>query len=217
MARLTRAESQAHTRRRLLATATALFLRDGFTATSLERVADEAGFSKGAVYSNFRNKDELCLAVLDGVRAEKAATVGEALSRTESLEDLLRVFTVWAEGSAGDQEWIRLEAEYLLNCRRDPALLADLARSNAGISDRITQLLTTNSRRLGVRLPMDVRHAAHALFGITIGLGLLRSADPAIGAEPFTAVVRLLAQPAAGVSVPEARAASGAYADPKRD
>jgi AcrR family transcriptional regulator len=40
-----------------------LFLRDGYAATSLEKVADEAGYSKGAVYSNFWNKDELCLAV----------------------------------------------------------------------------------------------------------------------------------------------------------
>ncbi|GHF20883.1 TetR family transcriptional regulator [Amycolatopsis deserti] len=221
MARLTRAESQAHTRRRLLATATELFLRDGYTATSLERVAEEAGFSKGAVYSNFRNKDELCLAVLDGVRAEKAASVDATLSRTDSLEELLAAFAVWAAGTGGDQAWIRLEAEYLLNCRRDPELLARLAKSNAEIADLVTELLNANARRLGVRLPMDARQAAYALFSITLGLGLLRSVDPAIGVESFTSVVRLLAQPAE-VTVPEARSAShepagGADAGAHRD
>lgn len=225
MARLSRAESQAHTRRRLLATATELFLRDGYTATSLERVADAAGYSKGAVYSNFRNKDELCLAVLEGVRAEKTAAVGAAVSGSDGLEDLLRVFASWAEGSAGDPEWIRLETEYLLNCRRDPELLARLARSNAEIAEQITALLDAQSRRLGVRLPMEPRHAAYALFSLTVGLGLLRSADPGIGVEPFTAVVRMLAQPAE-VSVPEARGhgtpgpyapAAGADRSPNRD
>jgi len=211
MARLTRAESQAHTRRRLLATATELFLRDGFTATSLERVADEAGFSKGAVYSNFRNKDELCLAVLEGVRADKAMTIGAALSRTGGLDDLLRVFTSWAAGS-DDQEWIRLETEYLLHCRHDPELLEHLARSNAQIADQVAGLLTSNAHRLGVRLPMDPRHAAYALFSITIGLGLLRSADPTIGDGPFTGVARMLAQPPGEVSVPQARAAANGTA-----
>lgn len=75
MARLTRAESQARTREQLIETAKQLFLRDGYSVTSLERVADEAGYSKGAVYSNFRNKDELCLAVLDRIHDEQVALV----------------------------------------------------------------------------------------------------------------------------------------------
>ncbi|MCF6422655.1 MULTISPECIES: TetR/AcrR family transcriptional regulator [Amycolatopsis] len=212
MARLTRAESQAHTRRRLLDTATELFLREGYTGTSLERVAEEAGYSKGAVYSNFRNKDELCLAVLEGVRAEKAASVDATLAGTDSLEELLAAFAVWAAGTGGDQEWIRLEAEYLLNCRRDPELLGRLAKSNAEIADLVTGLLNTNARRLGVRLPMDARQAAYALFSITLGLGLLRSVDPGIGVDSFTSIVRLLAQPAE-VKVPEARSASREPAD----
>ena len=208
MARLTRAESQAHTRRRLLATATELFLHDGYSGASLERVAEEAGFSKGAVYSNFRNKDELCLAVLEEVRAEKAASADATLSRTDTLEELLAALGVWAVRTGGDQEWIRLEAEYLLNCRRDPELLARLAKSNAEIAQQVAELLNTSARRLGVRLPMDAHEAAHALLSIILGLGLLRSADPAIGVESFTSVVRLLARSGAEVSVPEARAAS---------
>ncbi|MDN5852536.1 MAG: TetR/AcrR family transcriptional regulator, partial [Actinomycetia bacterium] len=61
----TRAERQAQTREALISVARELFLRDGFAATSLDRVAVEAGFSKGAVYSNFSGKEELGLAVLD--------------------------------------------------------------------------------------------------------------------------------------------------------
>src|SRR6266545_6507235 len=97
MPRLTRAESQARTRDQLIATATELFLRDGYAATSLEKVADEAGYSKGAVYSNFRNKDELCLAVVDAIRADQAHRMAVALDGAETLEDMLTAFQRWAE------------------------------------------------------------------------------------------------------------------------
>src|SRR5207247_11276130 len=63
--RLTRQESQARTRTLLLEVATAEFLAHGYTGTSLERVAELAGFSKGAVYGNFAGKEELSLAVLE--------------------------------------------------------------------------------------------------------------------------------------------------------
>ncbi|MER5838148.1 TetR family transcriptional regulator, partial [Streptomyces sp. NPDC002130] len=73
MARLTRAESQARTREHVLDTAHDLFLHDGFTKTSIERVAEAAGYSKGAVYSNFATKNELCLAVLDRIALQQVA------------------------------------------------------------------------------------------------------------------------------------------------
>src|SRR5207244_6695571 len=64
--RLTRQESQARTRALLLEVAQTEFLANGYNNTSLERVAESAGFSKGAVYGNFPGgKEELWLAVLE--------------------------------------------------------------------------------------------------------------------------------------------------------
>jgi AcrR family transcriptional regulator len=62
--RLTRAESKSRTRAELLRAANRLFLRDGFVATSLGAIAEEADLTKGAVYSNFESKEELFLAML---------------------------------------------------------------------------------------------------------------------------------------------------------
>ena len=59
MTRLSRAESQAQTREQLIQTARRMFVSDGFLGTSLEKVAAEAGYSKGAVYSNFSSKFDL--------------------------------------------------------------------------------------------------------------------------------------------------------------
>ncbi len=61
---MTREETQARTRAHLLRAANRLFLRDGYVATSLAAIAEEAGLTKGAVYSNFESKEDLFLAVL---------------------------------------------------------------------------------------------------------------------------------------------------------
>src|SRR4029450_12282546 len=63
--RLTRAEKSVQTRAQLMASARQLFLRRGFHAASLELVAEEAGFTIGAVYSRFGSKADLFLAILD--------------------------------------------------------------------------------------------------------------------------------------------------------
>jgi AcrR family transcriptional regulator len=62
--RLTRSESKSRTRAELLRAANRLFLRDGFVATALGAIADEAALTKGAVYSNFESKEDLFLALL---------------------------------------------------------------------------------------------------------------------------------------------------------
>ena len=59
--RPSRAERQAQTREKLIAVARQLFIADGYAATTLDKVAEAAGFSKGAVYSNFSGKEELCM------------------------------------------------------------------------------------------------------------------------------------------------------------
>ena len=63
--RMTRQEKQEQTRQRLLDTAVEIFLEKGFARASVEEIAERAGYSKGAMYSNFSSKDELVLAVLD--------------------------------------------------------------------------------------------------------------------------------------------------------
>jgi AcrR family transcriptional regulator len=65
--RLTRDESKARTRSELLRAANRLFLRNGFHATSINDVAEEAGLTRGALYSNFETKDDLFLALLQEI------------------------------------------------------------------------------------------------------------------------------------------------------
>jgi AcrR family transcriptional regulator len=186
MARMTRAESQAQTRLQLLATAREMFFTDGYHPTSLEKVADAAGYSKGAVYSNFRNKDELCAAVLDEIRAERFADVLGLLSQP----DRFHAIGDWAQRVIGDPGWTPLEAEFALHARRNVALSTELA----GRLDNIILMLANgveSADDLDVKMPS--REAATVMLALGVGLGLMRSIDPSIPVKGLIDTLRLLA------------------------
>jgi AcrR family transcriptional regulator len=196
--RLTRSESQALTRQRLVETARTMFLRDGYAATSLEKVAEEAGFSKGAVYSNFGGKDDLCLAVLDTIHEEVAEAVLGSLSGTDSLEEALETFDRWADARIGDPDWSALEAEFAARSRRDPHLKQALQARNERIRGLVSEALRTTCEEHGLRIPLSYDGAANALYSLGVGLGLQRSLDPQLDVHVLSDVVRVIA----GMPVP---------------
>ena len=72
MARLNGKEKQAHTRSCLMQSAANVFAQRGLQQASIDEVAEDAGFTKGAFYANFKSKEELFLAMLDERFAERA-------------------------------------------------------------------------------------------------------------------------------------------------
>src|SRR5437763_2654391 len=62
--RLSRAERQSQTRQDLLDAAARVFVKRGFTGSSVEEISAEAGYTRGAFYSNFRSKNELFVELL---------------------------------------------------------------------------------------------------------------------------------------------------------
>ena len=199
MTRLTRAESQARTRAQLLTTARALFLADGYLATSIDKVAEVAGFSKGAVYSNFRNKDELCIAVLDQIHADRAAEIATVL-RAPTADERMRRFAEWAERAIGDPNWTGLELEFAVQARRDERLRQQLA-------DRIGALGALLGAAVDVATdedyepPLPRDEAALALLCLGVGLGLFRSIDPKVPVSALVNTVRVLAGMPAGAAL----------------
>jgi AcrR family transcriptional regulator len=189
---MTRAQSQAHTRQALVRTATHAFLRDGYQQTSLEKVADEAGYSKGAVYSNFRNKNELCLAVLDSIQAEQARLVVQAMVGSTTLEERLAAFHSWADATIGDPAWTGLEFEFATHVRRDPALRAELAKREETMRALIAAVITRNAEELDLTLPVPAEEAAAALLSLGIGLGVRRMVEPDTPVKVLIDMVRLL-------------------------
>ncbi|MFO0612770.1 MAG: TetR/AcrR family transcriptional regulator [Polyangiaceae bacterium] len=189
-ARLGRSESQQQTKERLVATAERLFLRDGYNATSIDRVAEAAGFSKGAVYSNFANKDELCLAVLDALHAREVAAIATAFAAKRSMKGRLAAFEAWAEKMIGDEGWTRLEMEFAIHARKHAKLMRELASRDRAVRAGLSALVT--AQRDGAERALDAEAVALALLSLGIGLGFQRMIDPEISVRVLTDVVRLL-------------------------
>jgi AcrR family transcriptional regulator len=192
MPRLSRSQSQARTRDALVATAKAAFLRDGYLSTSLEKVADEAGYSKGAVYSNFRSKNELCLAALDAIHTDQVRAIEQAMTGPGTLEERLDAFHAWAQRTIGDPAWTGLEVEFATHARTDPASRRELARRDEAVRGLIAGVIRSTAAEFGVTLPVPAEEAATALLSLGIGLGLQRMVDPAIPVDALTGTVRLL-------------------------
>ncbi|HJT90957.1 MAG TPA: TetR/AcrR family transcriptional regulator [Mycobacterium sp.] len=188
MARMSRAESQAQTRAQLVTTAKQLFFEDGYHPTSLEKVADAAGYSKGAVYSNFRNKDELCTAVLDEIRAERLGEILEIIARPDTPARI-EALRDWAERVIGDPGWTSLEVEFAVHARRNEQLRTDLAAS----LDKILQMLTAGVESAdNPDLKMAGAQIATVMLALGVGLGLLRSIDPSVPVNGLIDTLRLV-------------------------
>ena len=192
MARLSRVESQELTRERLVATARELFLRRGYGATSLSEVAETAGYSKGAVYSNFRNKDYLCLAVLDDIRSEQLALLTESVMRDARVDDRLAAFAAWGEAHIGDEAWTTLEVEFLVRARHDEELRQEITARVGAIREALAQLLDALARELDATLAMPADQAATTLLSLGIGIGVQRVADPSVPTAVLTDTLRLI-------------------------
>jgi AcrR family transcriptional regulator len=185
---MTRAESQAQTRSQLVKTARQLFFEDGYHPTSLEKVADAAGFSKGAVYSNFRNKDELCIAVLDEVRGERLGEILDIMAKPDTTSRF-QGLQAWAERVIGDPAWTSLEAEFAAHARHNEHLRNELSsRLNA-----ILQMLTGAAESADdTKPPLPGGETAIVMLALGVGLGLLRSIDPSLPVDGLVDVLRLV-------------------------
>lgn len=192
--RLTRAESKAQTRDRLLEAAARLFAQRGFGAVTLDSVAEAAGFTKGAVYSNFASKEELYFALaherIQGMMRTLVETLGSGHTKESKLEALGRWF---ARVVDEDRDWILLGTEFCLHAARDPRLQDRLASKYAQERFAISAVITEQCRELGVTPPMPAHALASAVIALGEGLGMQRLLDP--GSVPdglFPAGVALL-------------------------
>ncbi|MCL2532585.1 MAG: TetR/AcrR family transcriptional regulator [Nocardiaceae bacterium] len=193
MPRLTRSESQARTRAEVLATARDLFLADGYAATSLEKVAETAGYSKGAVYSNFRGKKELCLEVLDLIHSSKFEEIARLLTHeTPDLDTMLMRFQDWAEQTLGDVGWTMLEFEFIAASRHDPEVRAALASTLSMAHGMVVTLLDSLTTTTGAQLPIPLDDAARTILSLGVGLGIQRAIDPTVSARIVTDSLRAL-------------------------
>jgi AcrR family transcriptional regulator len=191
--RLTRQESQARTRELLLEVAATEFLAHGYSGTSLERVAEAAGFSKGAVYGNFAGKEELCLAVLENhFFGQLQIFVADFAAGGDTIEDRLAVLERWWDILLADDEWQLLAMEFAVQTRRNPKIQEQLAQREKMVRTAVTALLSQQIRQLGVTPVLPPDQLGIVLVAVVGGIAVQRLVDPSIPASLLTDAVRAL-------------------------
>ena len=141
MPRLSRRESQARTRAGLLAAAARVLSRKGLQGASIDEVAQEAGYTKGAFYANFRSKEELFLALLDQHFAEHIEVVERELAGGGPLEQRARAIGAdFDRSSLADPGWQRLFLEFAVHATRDAGFRDELQTRYRALRRRITEL-----------------------------------------------------------------------------
>ena len=177
--RLSRDEKKARTRRELLDAAGRVFLRRSFFAASLDEVAEEAGFSKGAVYSNFTDKEDLLLALVE----ERTELRRQRMMRLVNADGPMAVQTREAGEEYDhilDEEraWEPLFLEFWVCLARNPALQERFAPRYRAMKAAIAAQLEQGAARAGQPLSVPAERVASALFAMGNGFSLERLADP---------------------------------------
>jgi AcrR family transcriptional regulator len=177
--RLSRAEQRDQTRVRLLDAAEKVFVERGFHAASVDEVAEEAGYSKGAVYSNFENKDELFLAVLERRVNSRALAIEGGVSADQPISDQAeQAGNAFFEVFLHQSDWSLLLMEFATYAARHPELRERYAARNRRMVDSMTDLIDHHIGALGLRAPMPTRDLATILFALGDGFILTKLVDP---------------------------------------
>jgi AcrR family transcriptional regulator len=178
---LTPERRRAMTRQYLLDAAAIVFARDGFHGSTLDDVAATAGFTKGAVYSNFKSKEDLFLALLDDRIERQFAVAVEVLESgsRDPVEQLSRIRELLGGGAfMWDESWNALYLEFVLYARRNPEAQAKLAASAERSRAFVQGLIEDEYASLGMRPPYPTRELAEISLALFSGLAIDRLVDP---------------------------------------
>jgi AcrR family transcriptional regulator len=178
--RLSRAERREQTREELLTAAEACFVADGFHATSVDGVAERAGYTKGAVYSNFASKEDLFFGVYQR-RVERTLTeVVPALRAAGAERALDRLATATIQRRDRDDGWLAVFIEFWAHVLRHPELRDRFAAIHARILEPLVEAVRQLAQDRRLALPTDVTalQVALAWNAMEIGLGLERMTQP---------------------------------------
>jgi AcrR family transcriptional regulator len=199
--RISRGDSKARTRADLIAAARRVFLARGFHAATLDEIAEEAGYTKGAVYSNFEGKDDLFLAVLTVHYAQRAASYAVLVGTEEDSEAMFRrVARVMLDAYREEPAWWPLISDFSTHASRHPALNARLRDAREGFLDELAGQIEALGEHHRLTLALPAREVARGTGALMRGMAVEWAIDPA--AADAGAFEEMVAAYLRGLAVP---------------
>jgi AcrR family transcriptional regulator len=177
--RMTREQSKANTRERLLSAARTVFARAGFHGASVEEIASEAGFSTGALYSNFGGKEDLFLALMDREIEGHAREIAEAVGQRSSVaERATGGARQWMTMIEREPELLLLFMEFWAYGVRDARMRPKVAARFAQMRELLTKLIADGTREFELELEIPAEQLAVAIDALADGIARQKLADP---------------------------------------
>ncbi len=179
MPRLTRKEKQAHTRSCLMKSAAKVFARRGLQNASIDEVAEDAGFTKGAFYANFKSKEELFLAMLDERFAARLKELDSALATDAAPEEqALQAGVDFDRYLRADPEWQRLFFEFAAHAARDDDFRGELVTRYGALREHMAAMLSARCEQLGIQPPVPFEQLSLMTFAMANGVALESMLEP---------------------------------------
>ena len=186
-----RRKPRAETRAELLDAAARVFADRGFDGASVEAICDEAGFSTGALYSNFSGKEDLVLALYEERVQRRGRELRAAFAGSGRGAAGLAAATAGAEEALRrERDWFLLHLEFALYAARRPAFAQRFGAVRAQALDELTQGLADGLEHAGLGSTIDPSELARAVRALGHGLALERLVDEA--SAPETLLGRML-------------------------
>jgi AcrR family transcriptional regulator len=176
--RLRRAEQVERNREILLEAARRVFIDRGYGGASLEAIAEEAGFSRGVVYSQFGSKADMFFALLERRIEERAAQnerIATELAGTEGLSELIRA-AHW--DTAAETGWSFVLIEFRALAMRDPELNQRYADAHARTVEKLASVFERIFAGAGRKPPVPAHSMAEFILAGFAGIALERAANP---------------------------------------
>jgi AcrR family transcriptional regulator len=192
--RLTRVEAKARTREGILEAAETVFRREGYHGASLARIAAQAGFTTGAVYSTFASKADVMLALIER-RSERRRGVWTELIETVSDVDeyVVEIGRRNAAEVLAERDWWAVVVEFQIVVGRDEDLRArytELHKANRGA---LVEGMRTWLERTGETPQIPIEQLATVTTALFRGLVLEGLVAPAqMSEELFVNAQRIL-------------------------
>jgi AcrR family transcriptional regulator len=170
-----RRRPRAETRRDLLDAAARVFGHQGFHGASVEAISEEAGFSRGAVYSNFTSKEDLFLALWEERIERRRHELREVMQRAgDPAAGLAPVSADVMEAFDREREWFVLYFEFALHAARDAEFAERFERVRERGLAELAAGIGTGLERAGLDPTLDPADIALALKALSYGLALER-------------------------------------------
>jgi AcrR family transcriptional regulator len=174
-----REERKEETRAELIEAAAKVFARRGFHGASVEQIAAEAGFSTGAVYWHFEDKEDLFLALYEHWVGKRVGEIEAAWSEEGPLVERARAAADdWMQQLERSPEPFLLRLEFVTQAARDPKLRDKLSTRVGAVPLAVRRLLEDSIAAEGLELSVPSDDVALALQALSLGLALEALSNP---------------------------------------